>query len=739
MSPRISRYVVALAVAAGVFRADVAHAQDKLEAPLQLASLEWLVADSDVIVRGVIHDVAAGDAGEWRGNWNIVTLDVLETLKGAKAERVQFAMHMFDKGDAALAQAKKFKRELLWILKRQSSGAPGEAPDREKVLARQKIDLHAPFLPGRPGAAALPVIPLDTPVFKGKEPVEFVRVDPLDMPFFEEGQQPVAFLTVDLKLLKTTDQIVKAIRSAVADTQGQERARSYSLALPQVIAQRTWFSRTSNLLTVPVDRRLEEFARRLIQSPGVVDTSSPDRFVSALMLRLEGVKALRLFPSETNLAIVRAWLDDPMSTAAYEGDQKNLVPAIPRSQQTERKVAQPQELAQVPEVHFQQPLTKAMKTEDAQLHTAVTIDSVHLLNQKKTDGYLVALMSKRPDLAGLSFAMGDACRMKPEASKQFVAALDVFRKAESEPTPAPGLPDPPEAKGLMQRYQDLLTKQAVNPSASVASLMQVLGHEDGKTHLCLVEYLDGLAHADATRALAKLAIFSAEPEVRAAAVKSLKMRRDRDYTDILLAGLKYPWPAVAERASEAMVKLGRSDLVRNLIDVLEKPDPRAPQSQEMNGKTVTVVRELVRINHHHNCLLCHAPATTTRDKSSQEEAAKLEGLTAQVPVPSESMVAYYRPSVPDILVRFDVTYLRQDFSLKLPVANADPWPELQRYDFLVRTREVTGKEALAYQQLLDWRRPEASPYRRAALSALRELTGRDAEPTATAWRKLTGL
>ena len=104
------------------------------------------------------------------------------------------------------------------------------------------------------------------------------------------------------------------------------------------------------------------------------------------------------------------------------------------------------------------------------------------------------------------------------------------------------------------------------------------------------------------------------------------------------------------------------------------------------------------------------------------------------------MVAYYRPSTPDILVRFDVTYLRQDFSMKLPVADADPWPEMQRYDFLVRTREVTDKEALAYQELLQPSRPEVvSPYRRAALSALRELTGLDAEPTAAAWRKLTGL
>ena len=51
-----------------------------MEAPLQLTSLEWLVADSDVVVRGVVVDVAVRSE-----HWNIVTLDVLETLKGAKA------------------------------------------------------------------------------------------------------------------------------------------------------------------------------------------------------------------------------------------------------------------------------------------------------------------------------------------------------------------------------------------------------------------------------------------------------------------------------------------------------------------------------------------------------------------------------------------------------------------------------------------------------------------------------
>src|SRR5262249_11915185 len=97
-------------------------------------------------------------------------------------------------------------------------------------------------------------------------------------------------------------------------------------------------------------------------------------------------------------------------------------------------------------------------------------------------------------------------------------------------------------------------------------------------------------------------------------------------------------------------------------------------------------------------------------------------------------------SSPDLSVRIDVTYLRPDFSALQPVTDAHPWPEMQRYDFLVRTRALTEDEAAALRETLasgDPGRP--SPYHRAALAALRELTRRDAAPTAEAWRRLLNL
>ena len=74
--------------------------------------------------------------------------------------------------------------------------------------------------------------------------------------------------------------------------------------------------------------------------------------------------------------------------------------------------------------------------------------------------------------------------------------------------------------------------------------------------------------------------------------------------------------------------------------------------------------------------------------------------------------------------------------MKLPVAKVNPWPEVQRFDFLVRTREVSEKEAQVLRELLRPVEGDLSPYQRAAVASLRQLTGQDAEPNAAAWRRV---
>jgi hypothetical protein len=262
----------------------------------------------------------------------------------------------------------------------------------------------------------------------------------------------------------------------------------------------------------------------------------------------------------------------------------------------------------------------------------------------------------------------------------------------------------------------------------------VVAVEPSKLRPGLVKYLSTVSDTVATQALARLAIHSSEDEIRRAAVEALTDRVECDYTDILLQGLRYPWPAVARRAAEALVKLERCDLVPELVDLLDEPDPRAPVVKDIGGKQVAFVRELVRVNHHRNCLLCHAP----RDEGDPLRFF----MTERIPMPGESLSAeailWDNPTPP--MIQFDVTYLRQDFSVRQPVANANPWPEMQRFDFLVRTRQLTDAEAASYREKFASPEPgRPSPYQEAALAALRGLTGKDTEPTAAAWRRLLDL
>jgi hypothetical protein len=95
-----------------------------------------------------------------------------------------------------------------------------------------------------------------------------------------------------------------------------------------------------------------------------------------------------------------------------------------------------------------------------------------------------------------------------------------------------------------------------------------------------------------------------------------------------------------------------------------------------------------------------------------------------VPTPGRPLSpAYYAErGTGSLLVRADVTYLRQDFSAALAVDKAAPWPAVQRFDFLVRTRPATADEV---RRLGD---PAAiSPQRAAVLFALRELGGAGGE------------
>src|SRR5262249_4597866 len=148
---------------------------------------------------------------------------------------------------------------------------------------------------------------------------------------------------------------------------------------------------------------------------------------------------------------------------------------------------------------------------------------------------------------------------------------------------------------------------------AVATLSQMLMAEDRPLRALLVETLDQISAREATLALARAAVFDLSPDVREAAVVSLRARGAQEQSrPIFLQGVRYPWSPAADHAAEALVNVGDVEALPDLVGLLRHVSPSAPQA-EAGPKAAPTVRELVRINHLANCALCHAPALKQTD------------------------------------------------------------------------------------------------------------------------------
>jgi hypothetical protein len=415
----------------------------------------------------------------------------------------------------------------------------------------------------------------------------------------------------------------------------------------------------------------------------------------------------------------------PLPTIDPKTPLKDLLPPAPAVKSEGLYLGQ--DLSRVPEVLFESAPAKELTTEQWQERKGRTIAAALHLNSGTEDGFLKALLRNRRDLAGAPFQMGGACRTKGlrriafKTSAEWIRNGGLAQNKFSEFLDSVDKQEGPE-RGKRERYLQ----------AHIAALSQIMGGESVENRLTMVQHLASVSRVEATRELARLAVFAPEKSVREAAVEALTVRRERDYTDLLVGALRYPWPGVAENAARAIVKLERKDLLPKLIDVLADSDPRGPKVEEIDGKKTSVAQELVRINHHKSCLLCHAAA--------DPEKTPDDVLVAEVPLPSEKLAPPeqgYNKSGSNLLVRIDVTYLRQNFSVMQAVEDSSAWPAIQRFDFIIRKRVLTEREAEALREKLTLREPgELSPYHRAAVRALRDMTGRDFEAKPEPWRKL---
>jgi gluconolactonase len=338
----------------------------------------------------------------------------------------------------------------------------------------------------------------------------------------------------------------------------------------------------------------------------------------------------------------------------------------------------------------------------------------------------VALLDKRPDLAGLPWRRGDSCEITTTAADHLQEGSLALRSFMSDVSRAgllaaagTGRPDPKSLHAALNK--DGRDHNRWLKAEAIPALQQLLMAEHEAVREVLVEQLARIEGKKASEALAQRALFDLHPRVRERALAELAKRPAAEYRDILLKGFEHPWPPVAEHAAEALATLNMKETVPALFTLLDMPDPQAPRKDPKKG---TVVKEMVRVNHLLNCLMCHAPSTKTDDK--------VRGRIPPVnqPLPPAFSRAYYADRS-GVFVRADRTYLRQEFSVPLPVKNHGVWPEVQRYDFLVRERVATHQDLMRTAK-----QPSPSEQHRSLFFALRELTGADPGPTVEDWKQL---
>ncbi len=383
----------------------------------------------------------------------------------------------------------------------------------------------------------------------------------------------------------------------------------------------------------------------------------------------------------------------------------------------------PNELAHVPEVAVETPFPAKIQPQEGKRRINSLVQQIRNANAGgNKDAFVLANMDRRAELRGLPYVMGDACRLNMNRAQSFqssvVAARDGMESDfRSSHTNANGHP------AFWNTYFSETQNQGIDTDHGIAALAQILGPAPKTLRAELVTNIKRSNRPDANRVIARAAVFDSEGDIRMAAIKALKdtqKERSSEVTEVLMQGIRYPMAIVAKRSAQAIIMLDRKDLLPQLEEFMKEAAPTDPAETKVNGQVVHVVREVVKINHHRNCLLCHPPSQTGGEQE----------VPGVIPVPGSSFPTSPKDAYGDAkssgdpMVRADTTYLRQDFSVMMPVENAAPWPEMQRFDFLVRSRPVEGKELAALQQKMQARGADfRSENHKAAQRVLTELGG----------------
>src|ERR1022692_508620 len=266
------------------------------------------------------------------------------------------------------------------------------------------------------------------------------------------------------------------------------------------------------------------------------------------------------------------------------------------------------ELTRVTQVAVDDPFPQDIQPNVGKQRIQQLIAKIRLANAnpQNKDAFLLAQMKERKELRGMPFVMGDACRLEMGKAQLFQTSVLAVRDGmESDFRSAQhNRGHGQEHVPFWETYMAKTTGQGIDTDHGVAALSQILGPERPTLRTGLVQRLALSNSPEATRTIARAAIFDASGEVRTAAIKAMKNRPAEESSAILMHGIRYPLPIIAKRTAQAMLALDRRDLLPQLVSFLDEPAPGDPVETKLNEENVCVVREVVRINHHRNCLLC---------------------------------------------------------------------------------------------------------------------------------------
>ena len=362
-----------------------------------------------------------------------------------------------------------------------------------------------------------------------------------------------------------------------------------------------------------------------------------------------------------------------------------------------------------------------------------SIETEQQRNNQQSVEPIKALVSDRPDLAGLPLVMGDDCHLSGERSASLdyvsrsigpvLSRFDAFSTRNSNANSAISDLRKQALSINISAVKKVLSNRK-NNHQELLTVDQMLQIEQPELRLELVELLAKSRSKISANLLACYVKFDLDEKVRMSATKALSKFPLEWVRPKLLDGLRYPWPDAAQHAAEGLVRLNDTKSIPKLVEFLKEPDPRTPR---LSKEGHYVKRELVAINHLKNCMLCHADSASEGDKG-------------RAPVPSwEERLPrlYYNAKPSGLVARADVTYMRQDFSVVQKVEDPGKWPTNQRFDYVVRKTKLAEDEAKALQKDSGESSDSFSEYRQAIVFALQLLTDESpANNSYASWKKI---